>query len=440
MLFLSIDFGTSAVKMSIVDDKLNTLCWSKSEYHYIMLPGEKNELRESDLMHAFFESADKLDPTLREQVDVVCYDTFSPSLVLLDREGELVYPNIITHMDRRSRPQTQFIDERYGRTEYMQISGIYPFPGGCSAMTLIWFAQNVPEVLERVYRVGHLPTLIHKRLTGKWTIDLVNASMTGLYKTTTQGGWSNALLDAFSLRSDLFGEIYNPGTIYGTLLHDIAQRLGVPAGIPVCVGTNDAAAAQMGAKNYRPGDIMNPTGSSEIISVLTDIPKVDPGYYLRNAAVPGLWQIFAITCGGFGVDWFYNQFCQDMSQDEFYQFEAEAIRHYLESGDGGITFEPYLAGDRQSLEPKTGAWNGLTLAATRGQMLAAYLSAIQGVIRKILHKAEKSTKLNTTIKISGGMATEDYLALKRKELPGFSFEVVNDCPILGNVELAKCYL
>ena len=137
MLFLSIDFGTSAVKMSIVDDKLNTLCWSKSEYHYIMLPGEKNELRESDLMHAFFESADKLDPTLREQVDVVCYDTFSPSLVLLDREGELVYPNIITHMDRRSRPQTQFIDERYGRTEYMQISGIYPFPGGCSAMTLI---------------------------------------------------------------------------------------------------------------------------------------------------------------------------------------------------------------------------------------------------------------------------------------------------------------
>lgn len=440
MCFLSIDFGTSAVKMSLVDDDLNVLGWSKSEYHYIILPGEKNELRESDLMRAFFDAANRLDSVLRSQVELICYDTFSPSLVFLDRDGTLVYPNIITHMDRRSRPQTEFIDEHFGRTEYMNISGIYPFPGGCSAMTLIWFAQNIPEILDRTYRVGHLSTLIHKRLTGKWAIDLVNASMTGVYETTTQGGWSEVLLKAFSIRPDLFGEIYRPGTIHGTLLPHIARQLGIPAGIPVCIGTNDVASAQIGANNQNPGDIINPTGSSEIISVLTDTPTVDPGYYLRNAALPGLWQIFAITCGGFGVDWFYNQFCQDMSRDEFYQFEGQAIRDYLEHGNGGVTFEPYLAGDRQSLDPKTGAWHGLTLAVTRGQMLTAYLTAIQGVVRQTLMKAAKATKLNSTIKISGGMATQEYFALKQHEFPGFSFEIVDDCPILGNVALAKYYL
>lgn len=440
MLFLSIDFGTSAVKMSLVDDTLRTLCRSKSEYQYLILPGEKNELRESDLMGAFFAAADQLDPSLRRQVDIICYDTFSPSLVLMDRDGNLTYPNIITHMDRRSRDQSKFIDKQFGRTEYMNISGIYPFPGGCSAMTLIWFAQNMPDILARTCRIGHLPTLLHKKLTGEWTVDLVNASMLGVYETTTQGSWSKTLLEAFSLRPDLFGEIYHPGVIRGTLSQNIARQLGVPAGIPVCVGTNDVAAAQMGAKNSRPGDIMNPTGSSEIISVLTDVPKPDPNYYLRNAALPGLWQIFSITCGGFGVDWFYRQFCQDMSREAFYQFEAQAIRDCIQAGTGGVTFEPYLAGDRQSLDIKTGSWHGLTLASTRGQMLAAYLNAIQDVICQTIRRAGTTVRLNTNIKISGGMATGDYLALKKHVFPEFSFEIVDDCPLLGNVELAKRYL
>ena len=45
MLFLSIDFGTSAVKMSVVDENLETKCWSKGEYRYLILPGEKNDLQ-----------------------------------------------------------------------------------------------------------------------------------------------------------------------------------------------------------------------------------------------------------------------------------------------------------------------------------------------------------------------------------------------------------
>lgn len=440
MLFLSVDFGTSAVKMSLIDEKLQTKCWSKCEYHYVILPGEKNELREEDLMRAFFRAAEGLDPELRRKVEMLCYDTFSPSPVFLDKEGNLVYPNIITHMDRRSRAQTEFIDRTFGRTEYMNISGIYPFPGGCSAMTFIWFLQNMPEVLDKTYAVGHLPTFIHKKLTGRWMVDLVNASMMGMYETTTQGTWSETLLKEFKLRPDMFGEIYNPGTIHGTLQKEIAEKLGVPGGIPVCVGTNDVAAAQMGAGNKESGYIMNTTGSSEMVSILTDTPKVSPGYYLRNAALPGLWQIYVTTCGGFGVDWFYEQFCRDMTKEEFFKFEAQAIEEYLQAGKSEVTFDPYLTGDRQSLEKKTGAWHGLSLAATRGQMLAAYLRAIQDVLYDAICRAGEVTALHKNVKISGGMATEAYLKLKEQCYPGMSFELVDDCPIRGNVELAKYYM
>lgn len=437
---MSIDFGTSAVKMSLIDENLNTKCWSKGEYHYKIFPGEKNELAPEDLWKAFYGAAGGLDPELKKQVEMVCYDTFSPSPVFLDKEGGLVYPNIITHMDRRSRVQSKYIDETLGRENYMNISGIYPFPGGCSAMTFIWFQQNMPEVLDKTYAVGHLPTYVHKQLTGEWMVDLVNASMMGMYETPTQGTWSGTLIKEFKLRKDMFGEIWNPGVVHGTLLKAVADKLGIPAGIPVCVGTNDMASSQMGAGNQTAGDIMVTTGSSEMVSILTDVPKVSPHYYLRNAALPGLWQIYVTTCGGFGVDWFYDQFCQDMTKKEFYEYEAQQIEEYLKLGETEVTFDPYLTGDRQSLEKKMGAWHGLSLATTRGQMLVAYLNAIQNVIVEAIDSAAKSIQLREPVKVSGGMATESYMRLKQRAYHGMKLKMVNDCAILGNVELAKYYM
>lgn len=316
------------------------------------MPEEKNELRLDDFLGAFAQSAAGLPWDLRRQVEMVCYDTFSPSLVFLDRSGSMLYPNIITHLDRRSRKQTETISREFGNDAYRNISGINPFPGGCSAMTLLWFQENRPDVLRRSHAIGHLTTLVHWLLTGNLMVDFVNASMMGVYETTTQGGWSKELLDAFGLCDAAFPEILAPGTVGGALTKEAASQLGLRAGIPVCVGTNDVAAAQMGAGNQRSGGMMNTTGSSEIISILTDQPLTDPGYYLRNAALPGLWQIFAITCGGFGVDWFWSQFCREMSREEFYRFEAEQIEQYQKDGPAEVWFEPYLAGDRQSLKKR----------------------------------------------------------------------------------------
>jgi len=438
MRFLSIDFGTSAVKVSILDENLNSIAWAKGNYHYILLPGEKVELKEKDLMEAFFSAVNQLDPKERKDVELLCYDTFSPSPVFMDREGGLVYPNIITHMDRRSRRQSKFIDETIGKDTYMNISGIYPFPGGCSAMTFLWFLQNEPEIYKDTYRIGHLTTYIHKRLTGKWMVDLVNASMMGVYETTRQSGWSKELLQEFHLRPECFGEIYNPGVVHGTLLPEIADRLGVRAGIPVTAGSNDVAVSQMGAGNQKSGDIMDTAGSSDMVSILTNKPVVDGRYYLRNSVIPGIWQIYATTCGGFGVDWFYEQFCREMTREEYYLYLGAAVERYMH--ENPLHFEPYLTGDRQSLAKKTGSWQGLTLEATKDQMLAALLDSIQDVLYETILRAEKVISLNKIIKISGGMTTKPYLSLKEKKFKGYSLEVVDNCPIKGNVALAKYYM
>jgi len=439
VLFLSVDFGSSSVKVAIVDDDLTTRQTATAPYPHIQLPGEKNEIDPDRLWAACYRACQELDPDLRDRVDVLCYDTFSPSPVFVRADGSLAYPNIITHLDRRSRAQSAYIDQVVGNERYLRIAGILPFAGGAGSLTFTWFRQNEPSYLDAAHRIGHLPTYVHHRLTGEWVVDLVNASMTGLYETTTQGGWSAELLETFGLDARLLSEIRNPGVPCGTLRAQEAARLGVRAGIPVTVGTNDMAAAQCGAGNFEAGAIMNTAGSSDMVSILTDRPVTSPDYYLRNAALPGLWQIYATTAGGFALDWFYAQFCQDMSREAFYDsFISEALDAW--PYDGEVRFDPYLTGDRQSLEKRTGAWYGLTLAATRQELLAAILKSMNRVLAGTLAQAAQVVALKPVIKLTGGMSAATYIALKEREIPGFRFEVVANCPILGNVALAQRHL
>jgi sugar (pentulose or hexulose) kinase len=439
MHFLSIDFGTSAVKMAILDEYLDVKQTATAPYPYLLLPGEKVEIDPEELWAACYRACSELDAELRAQVDMLCYDTFSPSPVFVKGDGSLTYPNIITHLDRRSRAQSGHIDTVIGNDRYREIAGILPFAGGAGAMTFIWFRQNAPEHLDAAARIGHLPTYVHHRLTGEWAVDLVNASMSGLYETTTQGGWSDELVEAFELDRRLLSEIHDPGVALGTLRAEEAARLGLRAGIPVAVGTNDMAAAQSGAGNQQAGCIMNTAGSSDMVSILTDKPVTSPNYYLRNAALPGLWQIYATTAGGFALDWFRTQFCREMSTDAFYgSYLSETLERWKD--DGEVRFGPYLTGDRQSLEKRAGSWSGLTLAATREEMLAAVLKSMNRVLAATLAEAAQVVELKPVIKLTGGMSDDRFVALKKREIPGFRFEVVEDCPIRGNVILAQRHL
>lgn len=436
MIYLSLDVGTSAVKVAIVDDGLKQLAHASAGYRYVLAPGEKVELDPDELLGAIARATGELDPRLRARVDVVCYDAFSPSPVFLTSSGELAYPNVITHLDRRSRAQSAHVLETMGADRFLGITGLLPFVGGCGLLSLLWLMQNEPEALRRVHRVGHLTTYLHHVLTGEWTTDRVNASMFGAFETVTERGWSSEVIDAFGLRADWFCEPRLPGTPLGSLRPVAASLLGVKAGTPVAVGTNDMAAGHMGAGNETAGAMMNAAGSSEMVSILTDVPVVDSRYYLRCAALPGLWQIYATTAGGFALEWFRERFAREMSQDDFYrELLPSAVGRYLDVES--VTFEPFLTGDRQSLERRTGGWSGLTLGTTREEMLVAMLRAMVRVLAGTVRLAADVVALEPAMAVSGGLGAEAILALKRRELGGIQLRPVSNAVLLGNVRLVQ---
>jgi len=215
----------------------------------------------------------------------------------------------------------------------------------------------------------------------------------------------------------------------------MAALCGLKEGIPVALGCNDAATAQVGALNNKAGDVLNISGSSEMISILTAIPRIDERYYLRCAAIPGLWQIYATTAGGFALDWFRREFYRDMDEKDFFTREfPRVIDEYLDKTQ--VHFSPYLMGDRQSLIPKKAAFTELTLETKREDLLSALILGMHEPIEMAIEIAESFMKLNQTIKLTGGMIDMSFLRVKQRLFKNHHFEVIPDCPITGSAMLA----
>lgn len=433
MYILSVDFGTSSVKAAVVDENCNTISWAKSSYDFNVYDNDKVELDIDVVFNGFVECTRKMREYM-DKIELIGYDTFSPSPVFMDEEGDVLYP-LITHLDRRSRKQTRQIVKAMGEDAYQKITGILPFTGGASLTSMMWMKENEPGIFNKAYKIGHFNTYIYKKFTGVWATEQVNASMMGIYETIKGTGWSKEICRAFGIPEEKLPEIKEAGAILGKLRKEVAELTGLREGIPVALGSNDAATAQVGAGNTETGDILDISGSSEMVSILTDKPIVNKKYYLRKAATQGKWQIFAITIGGFAIDWFRKEFYKEMEINQFYnEYLADVIKNKLHKTT--VKFWPYLAGDRQSLKKKRGMFSGLTLETSREDMLISIMFGTHNPIVETIDIASKSIQLNRTIKITGGLTEESYISLKKSIFKGYDFETVDDCPIKGNVKLA----
>ena len=276
MKVLSVDFGTSSVKLSVVDDQLNILDSAKVSYQLRVTNGDWIELDGDVLFDAMLEGIRKLGKHA-EEIELIGFDTFSPSMTFMDAEGNALHP-VLTHLDRRSKEQTQEILRVMGKEKFQSITGIQPFTGGASVTSVLWMKENRPDVFEPAVKLGHLNTYIYKRLTGVWATDPTNASMTGMYETVTGKGWSEEICGTFGIPMEKLPPIMEAGTVAGNLKPKVAEACGLKAGIPVALGGNDAATAQVGAGNTKSGEILNISGSSEMVSILSDLSLIHIWY------------------------------------------------------------------------------------------------------------------------------------------------------------------
>ncbi|MET4589495.1 rhamnulokinase family protein [Arthrobacter sp. 754] len=170
-----------------------------------------------------------------ETITSIGIDTWAVDYGLVNAKGALT-AQPYSYRDDRSRAAVAPVHKRldparlYGTTglQFLQFNTLYqlatePDLAGLQALLI--------------------PDLIAFLLTGQRRTESTNASTTGLFDAVA-GEWATEFLSALGLPTKLFPPLIEPGETVGTLLPEIASRIGLPAGTNVvAVGSHDTASA-----------------------------------------------------------------------------------------------------------------------------------------------------------------------------------------------------
>jgi len=358
---LAIDVGTQSLRACIIDSELCVL--EREQVHYTpqVISRDKVEIDAEILWDALVQACSKLK--LKQRVSVVTFSTLCPSLIPMAADGRPLRP-IILHLDRRSYHQAQWALQKVGEEAFLNIAGNLPIPGSISATSLLWVKDYEPDIyFQKGVCFGHAVTFFLKRLTNRFLIDPSNASFTGLYDTVGYGDWDQRLYEPLEIDRQKLPEILMSTAAAGERIERASRVLGLPKHNPINIGANDTTCATVGAGVTHNGDIMNTSGTVEILVICLDTPIVSKNHLLRTHAYPGCWLAMrTVGAGGASLEWFRNNFCKEMTKKTFYEDYLKEVLTPNKVPES--RFYPYLSGDRHRIKRKSGAFTRMTLKKT----------------------------------------------------------------------------
>jgi len=430
---LAIDVGTQSLRACIIDTGLSVLERQQIPYSPQVESRDRVEIDAEILWKALIQACSELKE--KGRVKAIAFSTLCPSLLPMDAKGDPLHP-IILHLDRRGYHQAKWALQKVGENEFLNIAGNLPVPGGISITSLLWLRDHQPGIYYRKnVCFGHAVTFFLKRLTNRFVIDPSNASFTGLYDTVGYGDWDDRLLQPLEIERQKLPEVIMSASIAGELADSGARLLGLPKKVPVVIGANDTTCAAVGAGLSEAGDIMNTSGTVEILVLCLGEPLISKNHLLRTHAYPGRWLAMrTVGAGGVSLEWFRMNFCKEMTKETFYEEYLKEVLSPKKVPEA--RFHPFLAGDRHRVRRKSGAFTRLTLNTTREDALLAVIYGIISFQTEILSEWQKKAPLKNQIRHVGGGASDAYTGYKQSLLKKYSFVQLGETTLTGAAKLA----
>ena len=409
---LAIDIGSSSVKAGVLLGTSPAGGLARAPFP-TTYDGTHAEVDSAAILRALSAAARQAvgnSVLTRRRIEVVALSTMSPSWVAIGKNAKPLSP-VITHQDRRSTAEALHIEKSFGLAEHLSVTGNRPVPGGISSTTALWFARHHKPLLRKAHLVGHLQTLVLNTLTGARAIDPSNASFTGLWQTclapepsgSTIPGWQGELVRLAGLKSSLLPAVLPGDSVAGTLTPEGARMLGLPVGTPVLTGVVDTSAAVLLAGS-RPGMLINVSGSTDVLAVITEDPRPDPRYLTRHLGVGQKWlSVMTLGAAGSALVWAKSALFPDLSKPAFFSL-ARKLAKLPTPPPSACSFSPYLAGSRVDVVQPAAAFSNLRLSTTREDMLLAILTSLSAAsaARIPILKSASSARLRREVLRTGG--------------------------------------
>jgi xylulokinase len=414
---LSIDLGTTGLKVALVDGRGNLVAVAGAEYPILTpRPGyaeQDPELWWSALVDSCKRLRDKSPEAFASAAGVgICGQMHTQ--VCLDETGRILRP-AISWMDQRSGAQVNAINSDRDKKELVFRETQNVATTTYTAPQLKWIQENEPEVWAKVRHVLVAKDFLKYRLTGCMAIDFAEASGTLLFDVGKQK-WSDAMFGLFDIPRSALPEAAPSDMVIGKVTPEASRLTGIRAGTPVVNGSSDNSAAALGAGMVRSGQVTLIIGTAGVITVCSDKPLPDPGdrtlcwnYCLRDR-----WVSLGITqTAGESLNWFKNAFdsreathCADIFE------EYNNAVTLVPAGCEGLVFLPYLNGERTPYwdSAARGVYFGVGLNTGKGHFVRAIMEGVSFALRHCVETVESlGIDVGQIQAVGGGLKSPAWL-------------------------------
>ena len=176
-------------------------------------------------------------------ISSLAIDTWGVDYGLIDKQGNLI-GNPVNYRDDRTIGVIDEVDavvpleELYASTgiQFMNFNTVFQFYAD---------KKMRPEIYNKADKFLMMPDLFNYFLTGKMYNEYTNAS-TGQLLDAKKRTWDIELLKRIGIRTDLFCDMIQPGTIVGDLIDEVVKETGLEHDKVIAVGSHDTASAVAG--------------------------------------------------------------------------------------------------------------------------------------------------------------------------------------------------
>ena len=363
------------------------------------------------------------------------------SSVFLDSTGEVIRPALLW-CDGRTTAQCAEITRLAGGEGKLRDWVRNPAVEGFTLPKVLWLRDEEPQAFERLSKVLLAKDFIRFRLTGAVATEPSDASGTLMFDPARMR-WSDNILKAVGISSDLLPDVGWSSEVLGHVSAAAASITGLAQGTPVVGGGADNACGAAGVGTVTPGEAVASWGTSGTVLAPTAQPLVDPGLRAHTFChvTQGVWYLMGVVLSAGGAfSWYKDNFARELTDNEqsLRVLDDEAER--IAPGAEGVTFLPYLQGERTPHRDASarGAFLGLSLAHTRAHLTRAVLEGVCFALNDSLSILKELGLSPHHLLLTGGGSKSALIRRLQSEIFGVPVTTVNreEGPAYGAALLA----
>jgi xylulokinase len=440
--FLGVDVGTSGVKAILVDTSGDVLASAITPLQ-LSTPRPGWAEQDPDAWWAATSAAIRTVLAARpgDSPDAVGVSGQMHSSVFLDAHGEVIRPALLW-CDGRTTDECREITERVGGEQRLRDLASNPALEGFTLPKVLWLRRHEPEAFARLATVMLPKDFIRFKLTAVVATEPSDASATLMYDTARLR-WSAEILDAVNVPRSIVPDVGGSSEILGRVSVEGAGATGLRPGTPVVGGGADNACGAAGVGAIAPGEAVSSWGTSGTVLAPMSEPRVDPTLRAHTFChvVPGVWYLMGVVLSAGGAfAWYRDQLARDLTSTGQANERLNAEAMGIPPGADGVTFLPYLQGERTPHRDATarGAILGLSLAHSRAHVTRAVVEGVCFALRDSVTILQELGVVPNHMLLTGGGARVAFLRRMQCEVFGLPVCTVNreEGPAYGAALLA----